>query len=78
MKLTEFQMRRIYDMAVDAYEAKQDNVLTYANRVSYAIFQALDILADKQLKTSEGWDIVFSNGNNPPTEKSIAEFLEKF
>lgn len=81
MKLTDFQMRRIYDMAVNAYEyskqAKEsDAAYIRFEKECYGIYQALDILADKQLRTSEGHDIVLSNGvGKEPTMESIANFL---
>lgn len=77
MKLTEFQLNRIYNMACDAYEASEAHDEQTAQRFAYAIYQSVDILLDKQARTSEGWDIVLCNGlHQPPTPESIERFIE--
>ena len=88
MKLTDYQLKRIFNMAVEAYaqfqlckNAEDDNKrnVAYArnDKYCYAIYQSLSCIAGRELSISEGRDIVLSNGvDREPSLESVRAVIE--
>ena len=81
MKLTDYQLDIITTMAINAYDCAQEMGKSDAALVRHSTLREdisifLNMLAGKCLSTSDGMEVVFSNGKDkPPTRESVEKFI---